>query len=126
MREYPVIIKDNKAEKVNITFPTDSLISHHALQKLNLVMQRRVNDLWKGLRTIEDSFITSYIESINSDKVVYHIIFGYIKDKKIKQANVRYEVITSLLLTDLEVVNHFGKLIPEGLQKEQKSVRRIK
>ena len=103
MREYPIIIKNNKAEKVNITFPTPSLISHHALQRLNRVMERSVNELWKSIRTIKDSFITAYIESFTSDKVIYYIVFGYLDStSKIIQADVKYEILTNALLINLE------------------------
>lgn len=102
MKEYPIVIKDNKAEKVMITFPAESLISYNALKRLNKVIHRNINEFWKDIRTIKHSFITSYIESINHDKVIYHIIFGYLlKEGKINQVNVRYEVVTSNLLTDL-------------------------
>jgi hypothetical protein len=93
MKQFPLVMKDNNVKKVKIIYPSRSLISQHGLTYLSNAVNRSVNKLWKDLRTVPESFIHAYIETLTEERATYVIVFGYGVEKP-NQEFVRYEINT--------------------------------
>lgn len=85
-----------------MTFPSPSLISHEALDKLAFAMLRTMNKFLKIMRKngIDDNWVTSYIEELTPDKCVFVVCYGFGAFKPVEDY-ARYEVNTNDLLNHL-------------------------
>lgn len=111
MKQYPLVIVNNHVEKVNMTLPTSSLISHEALDKLAFAMLRTMNKFHRLMRKngIDKNWVTSYIEELTPDKCIFVVCYGF-GIVKPTQDYARYEVNTNDLLNDLTP----ERIIPDG------------
>ena len=109
MKSIPTVIVNNHVERVNISNPSEPLISINALDKLAFAMRRSTNKFVTKLHSIPNCFTHTYLESLTYDKATYIVVFGFGDIMNPTYDYVRYEISTDKLLKDIQPEVLIGK-----------------
>jgi len=102
MKQRPLVLVNNHVERANIKYPSPSIITHEALDKLAFAMRRCENKYSKIMHKarVPENWTMGYIEELTPDRCVFVVVFGYGIDNPV-QEHIKYEVNTDELLKDL-------------------------